>query len=179
MVTAATVSNTLLPNGLCSTCQFLQWGYWTGTLNTPNAAGTAVTREDVAHVNPWVAGVLSQTLPATGVGMFNGNAFGAVNNAGQSYLAAGQFSNTYNFGTRTGTLSINNFDGKSFSGTVSAGVGATYGGPLTGSGLAGSATGAFFGNTPGNPASETGGNFAVQSVTGPPYLASGIFAGKR
>ena len=72
MVTAATVSNTLLPNGLCSTCQFLQWGYWTGTLNTPDMAGTAVIRQDVAHINPWVAGVLSQTLPATGVGTFSG-----------------------------------------------------------------------------------------------------------
>lgn len=179
MVTAATVSNTLLPNGLCSTCQFLQWGYWTGALFTPNTDGTAVIRQDVAHINPWVSGVLSQTLPATGVGTFTGNAFGAVNNAGQSYLAAGQFSNTYNFGTRTGTLAISNFDGKSFSGTVSAGIGATYAGPLSGSGVSGTATGAFFGNTPGNPATETGGNFAVQAITEPPYLASGIFAGKR
>ncbi len=37
MVTSGTVpSNSLLPaGGLCSSCQFLQWGYWTGTLNTP------------------------------------------------------------------------------------------------------------------------------------------------
>ena len=46
-------------------------------------------RQDVAHINPWVAGVLSQTLPATGVGTFTGNAFGAVNNAGQAYLPPG------------------------------------------------------------------------------------------
>ena len=46
--------------------------------------------------------------------------------------------------------------------------------PAGGSGLTGLATGAFFGNTPGNPASETRGNFAAVG-TGPPYLASGIF----
>jgi hypothetical protein len=51
-VTSGTVPmNTLLPNGLCSSCQFLQWGYWTGALDTPNAAGTAVIRQDVAHIN--------------------------------------------------------------------------------------------------------------------------------
>jgi hypothetical protein len=47
---------------------------------------------------------------------------------------------------------------------------------LSGSGLTGSAKGSFFGNLPGNPATETGGNFALQ---GPAYLASGIFAGHR
>ena len=104
-----------------------------------------------------------------------GNAFGSVFNNGASYLAAGQFSNGYNFGTRTGTLAINNFDGRSFSGTVAAGTGATYSGALAGSGLTGSASGAFFGRL----AAETGGNFAVHSITGPAYLASGVFAGKR
>jgi hypothetical protein len=176
MVTSGTApSNTLLPSELCSSCQFLQWGYWTGTLNTPNAGGTAVIRQDVAHLNPWIAGVMSNSLPATGVGTFTGNAFGSVFNNGASYLAAGQFSNTYNFGTRIGTLAINNFDRRNVSGTVSAGVGATYAGPLSGPGLTGSANGAFFGPL----APETAGNFAVQSISGPAYLASGIFAGKR
>jgi len=120
MITSGLVSNSLLPSGLCSSCQFLQWGYWTGTLNTPDMAGTTVIRQDAAHINPWIAGVISSSLPATGVGTFTGNAFGSVFNNGASYLVAGQFSNAYNFGRRTGTLAINNFDGRSFSGTVAA-----------------------------------------------------------
>jgi hypothetical protein len=50
LVSSSTVSNGLLPSGLCSTCQFLQWGYWTGVLDTPNAAGTAPVRQDAAHI---------------------------------------------------------------------------------------------------------------------------------
>jgi hypothetical protein len=176
MVTSGVVpSNNLLPSGLCNSCQFLQWGYWTGELRTPNAAGTAVVREDYAHLNPWVAGVVSTSLPATGIGTFSGNAFGSVVNSGASYLASGGFTNTYNFGNHTGAFTISNFDGKTVAGTVN-GIGAGYSGALAGSGLTGSANGSFFGNLPGNPATETGGNFALH---GPAYLASGIFAGHR
>jgi hypothetical protein len=175
MVTSGTApSNSLLPSGLCSSCQFLQWGYWTGELDTPNSAGTVV-RQDVAHINPWVAGVISTSLPATGIGTFSGNAFGSVVNSGASYLASGGFTNIYNFGNHTGAFTISNFDGKTVSGTVN-GMGAGYSGALSGSGLTGSANGSFFGNLPGNPATETGGNFALQ---GPSYIASGIFAGHR
>jgi hypothetical protein len=178
MVTSATVpSNTLLPNGLCSTCQFLQWGYWTGELGTPNATQTGFSRQDVAHINPWVAGVISSSLPATGTGTFSGNAFGSVVNNGASYLASGQFSNTWDFGARSGTLSISNFDGRNFSGPVATGAGptATYSGTLSGTNLSGTASGAFFGPL----APETAGNFAVRSTAGSSYLASGIFAGHR
>jgi trimeric autotransporter adhesin len=181
MVTSGTVpSNSLLPNGLCSACQFLQWGYWTGELNSPNAAGTAVVRQDTAHINTWVAGIPTVTLPTSGTGTFTGNALGSVSNNGANYLAAGGFTNTYNFGTQTGTVAISNFDGRSFSGPVTAaafaGRTSSYAGNLSGSGVTGAVQGTFFG--PGAP--ETGGNFAVQSLPGvPTYLASGIFAGRR
>ena len=33
--TAAPAPASLLPNGLCSSCQYLQWGYWGGELDTP------------------------------------------------------------------------------------------------------------------------------------------------
>jgi hypothetical protein len=175
LVSSGTVSNPLLPNGLCQQCQFLQWGYWTAVLDTPNAAGTAALRLDAAHINTWVAGVPSITLPAAGVGIFSGNAIGSVVNGGASYLASGGFTNRYDFGNHTGMFAISNFDGKTVSGTVN-GIGAGYSGALSGSGLTGSANGSFFGNLPGNPATETGGNFALR---GPAYLASGIFAGHR
>jgi trimeric autotransporter adhesin len=178
MVSSGVVSNSLLPpGGLCSSCSFLQWGYWTGSLDTQNPPGTTI-RQDVGHLNFWVVGTPSVTLPATGVGTFSGNAIGSVVNNGANYIAAGQFTNMYNFGTHSGSFAINNFDGKNVSGTVN-GLNAGYSGTLSGSGLSGSATGTFFGNLPGNPATETGGNFALKSLAGPPYLASGIFAGKR
>jgi hypothetical protein len=175
LVSSATVLNSLLPNGFCTSCQFLQWGYWTGELDTPNSAGTAAVRLDAAHINTWVAGIPSVTLPARGSGTFSGNALGSVVNNGASYLASGGFTNAYNFGNQTGTFRISNFDGKTVSGTV-AGRGASYMGTVSGSGLSGPVFGTFFGNLAGNPATETGGSFALQ---GPAYLASGIFAGKR
>ncbi len=97
-------------------------------------------------------------------------------NNGASYLASGGFTNTYNFATHTGAMSISNFDSRTFTGTVN-GVGAGYSGALAGpTGFSGSANGTFFGNQSGNPATETGGNFAIQ---GPAYKAAGIFAGIR
>jgi hypothetical protein len=101
LVSSNAVSNSLLPSGLCSTCQFLQWGYWTGVLDTPNAAGTAPVRQDAAHINTWVAGMPSITLSATGIGTFSGNALGSMLNGRASYLPAGGFTNSYNFGTHT------------------------------------------------------------------------------
>jgi hypothetical protein len=175
LVSSGTVSNSLLPNGLCQQCQFLRWGYWTGVLDTPNAAGTAPVRQDAAHINTWVAGIPSVTLPAAGMGTFSGNAIGSVVNSGASYLASGGFTNAYNFSNHTGMFTISNFDGKTVTGTVN-GIGAGYSGSLSGAGLTGAANGTFFGNLPGNPATETGGNFALR---GPAYLASGIFAGHR
>jgi trimeric autotransporter adhesin len=177
-------SNTLLPpGGLCSTCQFLQWGYWTGVLDTPNGDGTAALRQDAAHINTWIAGQPTSTffpgtLPPSGTGTFNGNALGSVTNAGASYLASGGFSASYNFGTHIGTVAISNFDNGqvNVSGQVN-GAGSSYSATnLTGtfgnSALSGVLNGSFYGPS----ATETGGNFALQ---GSKYLASGIFAGKR
>src|SRR6516165_608667 len=177
MVTSGTVPvNSLLPNGLCQQCQFLQWGYWTGVIDTLNAAGTAVVRQDLAHINTWIAGIPAVNIPTTGVGTFTGNALGSVFDNGASYLASGGFTNSYNFGTQTGTVAISNFDGRNFSGAVQATGNGYYLGNLSGSGLTGQAIGQFYG--PGAP--ETGGMFGVHSPAGvPTYLASGIFAGRR
>ena len=163
----------ILPSGVsvCA-CQYLQWGYWGGQLTT---FGGDSTRTDVGSINTWVAGMPTVTMPTTGSGSYSGAAIGTVNNAGATYVAAGGFSNTYNFGTNTGSVAISNFDGHNFSGTV-IGSGATYAGPISGGGdnRQGTLAGTFYG--PG--AAETGGNFAVQATSGPSYVASGVFAGK-
>lgn len=118
------------------------------------------------------------TLQASAItGTYAGSAFGSVLNNGSSYLAAGNFNGTYNFATQAGNVTISNFDGKTFSsGTNPAPLsGGNYSGTLSGSGVTGQFAGSFYGPM----AANTGGTFAVRAPSGTPYLASGIFAGKR
>jgi hypothetical protein len=151
-------------------CQFLQWGYWGGDLTDNN-----LSRTDHGHVNFWVAGTPTVTMPTSGVGTFAGHAIGSVSNNGANYVAAGGFGGTYNFATQATTFGVSNFDGKSFAATGAATrTGANYTVNVSGSSLAGTMNGTFFGPA----ATETGGNFSVKSTSGTPYLASGIFAGK-
>ena len=166
-----------MPTGVtpCA-CQFLQWGYWTGQVPSTTTSGLGVARTDRAYINTWLAGTPTVTLPTTGHGTYTGAAIGTVFNAGATYLAAGGFTGTYNFGTQSGTMTISNFDGKTFSATGSAPLtGANYTFNVAQTGVAGSIKGTFFGPN----AKETGGNFAVHTTIGPTYLASGIFAGKQ
>jgi trimeric autotransporter adhesin len=178
MVTSTTVPNAInaiLPAGVtpCS-CQYLQWGYWTGTVPQTNASFTAVSRYDIGFTSTWIAGQPTVTMPTSGIGTFTGAAIGTVINNGAGYIAAGGFTNTYNFGANTGTVAISNFDGTNYTGTA-AGSGNTYAATLSnGSNRTGSAVGTFYGPA----AAETGGAFAIHATSGPSYIASGIFAGK-
>jgi hypothetical protein len=110
-----------------SQCQFLQWGYWTAQVNTPNAQMTGATRSDYGHINTWLAGIPTVTRPTSGVGTYSGAAIGSVGASGFALAGSGSVRAIANAG--------------------------------------------FFG--PG--AAGTGGNF---NLSGPSYLASGIFAGK-
>jgi hypothetical protein len=179
LVTSATVpgaANSLLPAGVsfCA-CQYLQWGYWEANIPAVNNGGPTNTVQS-SFINTWIAGTPTVNLPTSGIASYNGAAIGTVTNNGAAYLAAGGFNNTYNFGINSGTVSINNFDGQNYSGTVSGGSG-IYGGTVNGAGSTrtGSVVGQFYG--PGAP--ETGGVFAVHATSGPSYIASGIFAGKQ
>jgi hypothetical protein len=180
---AAGTSASVLPSGVsyCQ-CQYLQWGYWGGDLRTGNSADSSISRTDRGHINTWVAGVatplndLNTLISQSATGTWSGHAIGSVYNNGASYVAAGGFNSTYNFGTQTGTVAISNFDGHSFAAAGKAPLtGNTYSYGVTAPGAAGSINGAFYGPM----AAETGGSFAVQTTVGPSYLASGIFAGKR
>lgn len=175
-------TTSLLPAGVsyCQ-CQYLQWGYWGGTLTSAGAPGTP-PRIDAGNINSWVAGVptaagdLNSLIGQSATATYNGHAFGSVFNNGASYVAAGGFTGTYNFGTQNGTVAVNNFDGHSFvaSGTAPL-IGPNYSLSSTVPGFTGSVRGTFYGPM----AAETGGSFAFQSTAGPSYLASGIFAGSR
>jgi trimeric autotransporter adhesin len=114
-------------------------------------------------------------FPTVGVGSFSGTAAGTVVNNGSTSQATGNFSQVYNFGSQSGIVSVNNFDGANYGYNVT-GSGANFSGSLA-SGPAnrtGSVSGAFSG--PG--ATQTGGSFGVQSTTGPTYTISGTFSGK-
>jgi hypothetical protein len=180
---AAGTSASILPSGAsyCQ-CQYLQWGYWGGDLRTGNSTDSTISRIDRGHINTWVAGVATplndiNTLMSQNVtGTYTGHAIGSVFNNGQSYVAAGGFAGTYNFGTQTGSVAVTNFDGHNFAASGSAPLsGANYSYAVAAPGVTGAVNGTFYGPM----AKETGGNFAVKTTVGPAYLASGIFAGKR
>ncbi|MGA8380930.1 MAG: FecR domain-containing protein [Stellaceae bacterium] len=182
--TAAPVPTSLLSNGLCSACQYLQWGYWGGELDTPQS-GSNPARTDVGHINFWVAGApptpaadISALAGANFSGTYNGNLIGTVVSGGSQYLASGGLQAVYHFATQSGSFTVSHYDTlPTF--TVSGAA------PLAGSsyafkvnnvpGIAGAVNGSFYGPM----AAETGGNFAFTKVGGTPYLTSGIFAAKR
>jgi hypothetical protein len=143
----------------------------------------ASNERSLALLGLWVAGKLPNVNDPSpqGAATFSGAALGIVQNGGGQYFASGSFTNNYNFTQRTGNVSISNFDGRSFGGTVSAGADwRNYSGALSGSGLTGSLNGSFYGNrTAGGQLQtpqETAGNFNVGNSG---YAASGIFVGRR
>jgi hypothetical protein len=178
---AAPPPASLLPNGLCSACQYLQWGYWGGELDTP-AGGNTPARTDVGHINFWVAGTPATSigdisgLRATNfAGTYNGNLIGTVVNNGAQYLASGGLQATYQFGTQTGSFTVSNYDKLptfTLNGTAPLN-GSKYTFAFNKSGISGAVNGGFYGPM----AAETGGNFAF--TTGPAYFTSGVFAAKR
>lgn len=168
-----------IPTGALCNCEYVKWGLWAAVLD--QAEGDAV----IVPTGLWVAGKLPSIHDPSpqGSATFSGKAIGIVENAqlGSSGFKTGDFTNVYNFSQRTGNVTISNFDGKTFSGGVSAGSDwRNYSGSLAGPGLTGSVNGSFYGNR--NAAGqlqvpkETAGNF---HVTGSGYTASGIFAGNR
>lgn len=179
---AAGAPTQLLPAGasFCQ-CQYLQWGYWGGSLSTP-VPGSPTPRIDAGNINFWTAGSptsiadLSALTRLGATATYTGAAIGSVFNNGASYVAAGGFNGTYNFGTQSGTFAINNFDGRNVAASGPAPLsGPNYTFAVSQAGVTGKVNGTFY----GPKAAETGGSFAFQSTIGPTYIASGVFNGKR
>jgi trimeric autotransporter adhesin len=178
--TAAPPPASLLPSGLCSSCQYLQWGYWGGEVDTPSQ--TSPARIDVGHINFWVAGTpatsmtdISSLKASNFSGTYNGNLVGSVINNGAQYLASGGLQAIYHFGTQTGSFTVSNYD-KLPTFTASGSVplsGSNYKFAFNKGGINGMVNGGFYGPL----AAETGGNFAF--TAGPAYFTSGIYAAKR
>ena len=157
----------------------MQWGFWTGQITFPDPLVTG-GRTDRFALATWIAGTLPVvgTIPASGTATYNGHAIGTVYNNGARYQAAGTYTQTWNFGTDSGSATITNFDGL---GTITAssltsGNRREFSGTLTnGAGVTGNLAGSFFRGT-SDSVKNVGGNF---NLTGTNYQAGGIVAGQR
>src|SRR5262249_16936364 len=140
-----------IPAGQLCSCEFTRWGWWGSEVKGADPNNAVATRTDRFHLGTWVAGSEpTGTLPNAGAVTFNGRAVGSVDNNGTSYIAAGSFTGAFNIAARSGTVAIDNFDTRSYSGPI-AFTGNNYsatlsqsGGPAL-AGLTGRANGSFFG----------------------------------
>jgi hypothetical protein len=184
MVSSGAVpASNFLPAGVSfCTCQYLSWGYWGADFVDPNNGEI-----DSGHLMSWVAGVLPglAEIPQTGIATYVGHAIGNVVNGSAQYVAVGKFQNNWNFGTRTGSISITQFDNMNFSGTAAASVanprdytGGFSGRLPNGTTLNGAVYGSFF-KGGGNPVAATGGHFDIVNSGGTLYRAAGIFAASK
>jgi hypothetical protein len=126
-----------------------------------------------------------------GSAQYQGFAIGNVLNGNQTYLATGTLSKSWDFGARTGTISISNFDGANYTGTTVGGstpagfVGTVANGAAGAAARTGSVAGGFFAG-PGavgarDPAAAVGGKFSVREANSATqlYRVQGTFGGAR
>jgi trimeric autotransporter adhesin len=172
-------------------CKFLEWGYW-GTLVRWRAESEEFFRPDFFHLGTWVAGDISReaALDTSGGATYHGHAVGNVardfNGTTHQYLAAGQFQLNWDFGSRTGSAQINNFDGMNFSSGQGGLASATSpgsqefnrftGGLSDGNGISGGLSGSFVRGPLDDPAQGVIGNF---DLSGSGFSATGIVAGQK
>ncbi|HZP10554.1 hypothetical protein, partial [Methyloceanibacter sp.] len=150
----------------CQSCDFIKWGAWGARVAYNNQVA------DVP-LGWWITGkvVSPDDMPTRGSATYAGDAIGNVVNNGKQYTATGDMNMGWNFRTRSGLLTISNFDNRSFSGIMFAPGKVAFSGPMAGSGLVGAANGAFVGH--GGPQGVIG-NFGVGNSS---YQATGIFGG--
>jgi hypothetical protein len=164
-------------------CEYTRWGLWAAETSRPGQNVNGGPVEDTAEMF-WVAGRLpasASDMPATGSATYTGHAIANIQSGSSpSYVAAGQFQNSVNFATRTGSVNVNNLDGASYAGQVMYGAGSpTFGGTLSAPNANRSMTmiGSFFqGRT--SPVGEMGGALHITSTNGSNYGGAGIFAGR-
>lgn len=171
----------------CTQCTFLDWGWWGTRVRTDDGTGEFEgSRTDFVHMGTWVAGDITDPgdLPTDIVGTYAGTALGNVsrddgNGGTAKYIASGSMNMEFNFGSRSGTVAINDFDGLDLISEVSdaslLNSQSHFAGQLNGvdSNVSGGLSGAFVNN--GNIAA--GGVIGNFSFEGEGRLATGTIAG--
>jgi hypothetical protein len=172
-------------------CESTQWGFWSAFNGATNSNGQ-LAFEDQGVLLLWVGGIptTAGAIPTTGMATYTGHAIANIANGAPgsitSYLAAGTFSNTVNFGNQTGAVAINGLDGTNYGGAVQlVPKTVTFGGVLNAvsgtTGRAATLNGSFFQGGPSNSTplyGEMGGSINLSNPAGT-YLGSGIFVGRK
>ena len=158
-------------------CEYTRWGLW-----AQEDINTGTTTAKNVPFGFWVAGrpTTSAEIPTTGTATYDGHVMANMYDSTRGqFIAAGNFSNTVNFGTGAGTVSVTGLDGVDYLGVTSIGVDrSTFTGALTdGNSLDMALDGSFFRGTAG-PAGEMGGTVAISDGVGD-YGGAGIFAAQQ
>jgi hypothetical protein len=118
------------------------------------------------------------TSGLTGSATYSGHAAANIMNGSNQYVAFGNYDQSWNFSSRSGSATISNLDGASYTGSisnVSGSGGSQFTGSISGSGRSGDLQGAFMKGA-SSDAGEVGAQF---HVSGGDYYAAGIVAGKQ
>jgi hypothetical protein len=170
------VVTSAIPNLTPCQCDYTRWGFWVidsaGNPNTNTgsefALGTWVAGRPVGSISD---------IPTTGQATYTGHVIANINSAG---FAAGGFSNTVDFGARTGAVTVSNLDSTNYTGTVLLNTAdpRNFGGTLAGNvgGRTMALDGSFF-QSKTSPIGEMGGRVAITGNSN--YLGSGIFAATK
>ncbi len=159
--------------GTCS-CDFLTFGEWQTTITDSRTATTRVVTQA-----PWVAGTVAVQLPNTGSASFAGIMLGQVQNGATPIQnIQGSYGMNYSWGAGTGNFNAS-FDSRNYTGTVTGSGASSFTGSFAGGGNSGALSGVF-NSAPGAVAgSAPAGQSGTFGISGPNYLASGVFAGSR
>lgn len=165
-----------IPNLTPCQCDYTRWGFW---MADESDTSTSAPTSYKTTVGTWVAGRPVGSIgdvPTTGAATYTGHVVANVNNAG---FVAGGFSNTVNFGARTGQVNVTNLDNTNYSGTVNFNTDPrNFGGTLNGdTGSRQMAIDGSFFQGVNNPVGEMGGRVGISGADG--YLGSGIFAATK
>lgn len=174
---AVGIDASVIPSGvqLCTSCEFMNWGWWVADLKHNNTGQT-----DRIHLATWVAGTLPQlsAIPLTGTASYRGQAIGDVQNGANRYVAVGSFTKAWDFSTKSGSVSISNFDNRSVSLLTSSTNGRDFTGSLNASpsGITSATLNGSFFQGGSDPVKGVGGNFTLGGTN---YKAVGTFVASK
>ena len=182
-VTSDTVNAaSFFPSVTFCKCDFTRWGFWSMDVARLNDISGTSADFDRGNLLTWVAGRAANAadVPTTGIATYTGHAIASIKNGSAEYVAASNFTNTVNFGTRVGAVSIPSLDGTAYSGnvTISSSNATQFGGTISNTASTRFATlnGAFFQGS-AHPIGEMAGQIQIQG--GANYIGAGTFAARR